>query len=92
MNPSEKDLLEKTYELSKENNNILRGIRSSNRWSMFFRILYWIIIIGIAVGAFYYVQPYIDMVLKAYGSIKGDLNNAKSVVDTASKALNSLPK
>jgi len=92
MNPNEKDLLQKTYELSKENNDILKGIRSSNRWSAFFRIFYWLIIIGISVGAFYYVQPYIDVAMKAYSSIQGDLKNVKSVVNTATNALNSIPK
>ena len=92
MNPNEKDLLQKTYELSKENNDILKGIRSSNRWSAFFRIFYWLIIIGISVGVFYYVQPYVDVVMKAYSSIQGDLKNVKSVVNTATNALNSIPK
>ena len=85
MNPNEEDLLKRTYELSQENNHILKGIRSSNRWGTFFRIFYWIIIIGISVGAFYFVQPYIDTVLNAYKNIRGDLNNVKSVV-------NSIPK
>jgi len=85
MNPNEKDLLEKTYELSQENNKILRGIRSSNRWSTFFHIFYWVIIIGVSIGAFYYIQPYMDKAVGIYKSVQGDLNSVKSVV-------NSIPK
>ena len=92
MNPNEKELLEKTYELTEENNKILKGIRSSNRWSAFFRIFYWIIIIVVSVGAFYYIQPYIDVATKAYRNIQGDLNNVKSVVNTIPKTLNTIPK
>ena len=88
MNPNEKELLEKTFEMSKENNHILKGIRSSNRWAAFFRIFYWVIIIGISVGAFYYVQPYINVAFKAYKNIQGDLNNVKSVVDKVSSKVN----
>ena len=88
MNPNEKELLEKTYEMSKENNNILKGIRSSNRWSAFFRIFYWLIIIGISVGAFYFVQPYVDVALKAYKSIQGDLSKVKSVINTIPSSTN----
>ena len=88
MNPNEKELLEKTYEIFKENNNILRGIRSSNRWATFFKIFYWIIIIGIAVGAFYYVQPYVDIATKAYKSIQGDLGKVKSVVNSIPNSVN----
>ena len=92
MNPDEKEVLQKTFELAEENNKILKGIRSSNRWSLIFKIFYWVIIIGIAVGAFYYIQPYVDMATKAYKSVQGDFQNAKNVVNTASNALKSVPK
>ena len=82
MNPNEKELLEKTYEMSKENNNILRGIRNSNRWSAVFKVFYWLVIVGISVGAFYYIQPYIEIANKAYDSIQGDLSKVKSVINT----------
>ena len=88
MNPNEKELLQKTYELSQENNNILKGIRSSNRWSTFFKFFYWIIIIGISIGAFYYIQPYINIANKAYQSIQGDLSKVKSVINTLPSTLN----
>lgn len=80
MDQEEKDLLNKTYELSKENSHILKGIRSSNRWSSFVRVLYWIIIIGASVVAYYYIQPYIDTAIKAYQSIQKDLNSVKSII------------
>ena len=92
MNPNEKELLQKTFELADENNKILRGIRSSNRWSLIFKVFYWVIIIGVAVGAFYYVQPYVDMATKAYKSVQGDFQNAKNVVNTASNTLNNITK
>jgi len=85
MNPNEKELLEKTYEMAKENNHILKGIRRTNRWSTFFRIFYWIVIIGISVGAFYYIQPYINPILKAYSSLQSNISNIGSVVNKASK-------
>jgi hypothetical protein len=81
MNPNEKELLQKTYELTEENNKILRGIRRSNRWSTLFRVFYWIVIIGISIGAFIYIQPYVDSVMKAYNSIQNDLNTVKSVTN-----------
>ena len=91
MNPNDKDLLEKTYELSKENNHILRGIRSSNRWGTFIHIFYWVIIIGVSIGAYYYVQPYVNIAEKAYKSVQGDLGNVKSVMNSLPKVLNNLP-
>lgn len=79
MNEEEKELLQKTYELSEENNKILHGIRSSNRWSMFFRVFYWLVIIGISIGAFVYLQPYIDKAMGVYKVVQTDLNAIKSV-------------
>ncbi len=69
MNPEEKQLLQKTFEMAEENNKMLRHIKRSNRLSMIFRISYWVIIIGISLGALYFIQPYIDSVMKAYGNI-----------------------
>jgi len=86
MNPEEKALLEKTYELSKENNKILKSVRRSNRWSAFFKVFYWMIIISISIGAFYYIQPYIDTFMNTYQSIKGDIDNVKSAVDSIQKS------
>ena len=81
MNSEEKKLLEETNELAKENNHILKGIRRSNRFSMLFRFLYWIIIIGISVGAFYYVQPYIDSLMKVYKTVQTDLGTIKTITN-----------
>jgi hypothetical protein len=85
MDQDDKNLLEKTYELSKENNHILKGIRSSNRRSSFIRILYWILIIGASIAAYYFIQPYIDTMVKAYQSVQSSLNSVKT-------AVNSIPK
>jgi hypothetical protein len=92
MNPDEKDLLEKTYKLSQENNKILKGIRSSNRLATFMRVFYWILIIGVSVGAFYFLQPYIDTLTKTYKTLQTDLNNVKSAVNVIPKSINTTAK
>ena len=59
MDQEERELLNNTFSLVKENNKMLHKIRSSQKWASFMRIVYWLIIIGISIGAFYYLQPYI---------------------------------
>ena len=59
MTPEEKSLLERTYALAEENNNILRKMRRSNLISTIFRVAYWVIIIGLGLGAYYFLQPYL---------------------------------
>lgn len=62
MSPEERDLLYKTHELVEENNKMLRKLRSAQRWDRMIKYGYWIIIIGLSFGAYYFIQPYLEMV------------------------------
>lgn len=61
-----KKMVEESLELSKENNKILRSMRSASRWGRVFRTFYWVIIIGSMLGAYYYFQPFIQVLAKQY--------------------------
>jgi hypothetical protein len=90
MNPNEKELLQKTYDLSEENNKILRGLRRSNRLSSFFRVIYWIIVIVAAYGAYWFIQPYLNLVVNAYGSLQSDLKTVKTATTNITSPINNL--
>ncbi len=75
MPPSEKELLEKSVILAEDNNKILRSMRNSMRWGRIMTVVYWVLIIGISVGAFYFLQPYVDQVVKTYGSFSNFIRN-----------------
>lgn len=75
MEPEEREMLKKTLELAQENNNMLRSIRRGMLWSKIIRVAYWVIIIGAAIGLYYYIEPYIDSAISAYGDVKGDLRS-----------------
>lgn len=75
MEPEEREMLKKTLKLSQENNEILHSIRRSMFWSRMVRGIYWIVIIGATIGIYYYIEPYIDNAINAYGNVKGDLKN-----------------
>ena len=66
MDPESKKLLEDTLAIAQENNQILHELRRSMRFARFMSILYWVLIIGSAVGAFYFVQPVLDELMGAY--------------------------
>ncbi len=78
MQPEEKEMLKKTLELAQENNKMLHSIRRGMFWGRVARIIYWVIIIGAAIGIYVYIQPYLDSAVNAYGDIKVDL---KSFID-----------
>lgn len=90
MTPEERSLLERTYKLAEENNEILRSIRRSTRVSMVFRVLYWVVIIIVSFGAYYFIQPYIDMMLGAYKQVQGSLLGIQGNLEAAQGAADSL--
>ncbi len=71
MDPESKKLLEDTLRLEQDNNKILHSMRRTMRFSSIMTFIYWIIIIGSAVGAYYYFQPYFNKILGVYNSITG---------------------
>ena len=73
MSPEEKELLKRTLRLAEENNEMLHSMQRSMRLARIARIVYWVFIIGSAVGAYYLIQPYVDAVVSAYGGAAGSL-------------------
>ena len=61
MTPEERTLLENTYNLAKENNELIRSLHRSSKWSMWLKVLYWVLIIGLSVGAFHFFQNYLSV-------------------------------
>lgn len=81
MTPEERSLLERTYKIAQENNEILRNMRSVSRWSTAFRVFYWIVIIGLSLGAFYAIQPYVDQIMGVYNEAQKNIETIKGVTD-----------
>ena len=75
MDPESKKLLEENLRLSQENNVILLKLKRSMQVRRFVSIIYWTLIVGSAVGAYYFIQPYIDQMVNIYGGGKDDLEN-----------------
>ena len=84
MSPEEKEMLKRSIALAEENNDILRKIQRSMRLASVMRAVYWVFIIGSAVGAYYLIQPYVEAVTGAYGDTK------ESFSENISDLLNSI--
>jgi hypothetical protein len=69
------ELVQETYDLAQENHNILKQLQSSVRWKRYFKISYWIIIISLAMGAYYYIQPAIDKIKGVSETVGTGLEN-----------------
>ena len=81
MDPEIKNLLEENLKLSKENNELLLKVRRVQKWAQYSRIFYWVIILGITYGAFYYLQPYLDSLLNVYTGGVGNISDINNVGD-----------
>lgn len=82
MAQDEKELLEKTYKLSEENNNILRKMRRSAFYGRIFKVLYLIVALVLATSLYYVIQPYFDKVVNIYNNVMVGAEQLKKVNDS----------
>lgn len=78
MSEEERELLKRSVELSEENNEILRAMRRAMRIGRIVKGVYWVLILGTAIGAFYFIQPYIDQFGQMYGDAKSSIDSFSS--------------
>ncbi len=71
MPPYEKHLIEETSKMVTENNKMLRSMQRAARLGQLWSFLKWVFIIALTVGSYYYLQPYLEPILKLYGSLGG---------------------
>jgi hypothetical protein len=84
MEAEEKKLLQETFELVQENNEMLVKIRNVQKREAAWFVFKLTITIGIILGTFYWLEPYINKILDIYGRIfdvQGELNNPTTIRD-----------
>ncbi len=89
-----KNLLKEDVEISRESLKILKSIRRANRLSMAFKIVYWLIILGIVAGVYYFVEPYIRGAVGAVQQVQQMIpgnNKVNGTQNTSSDLLKNLP-
>jgi hypothetical protein len=72
------DKQEEILKLTRENNQILRGMRRAQRWHTFFQAIYWVAAAGLIVAGYKYIEPYLDSILQTYQSIQESINSISS--------------
>ena len=77
MDPESKKILQDTLALTQENNNMLHSMRRSMRVQRIMSFLYWVFIILASLGAYYFIQPYLDQLMSVYSGAGDILNNFK---------------
>ena len=80
MDIQEKRLLEETAALARENHKLLKKIHRGALWGRTIRFIYWVVVLGLAVGAFYFLQPYIDQARELYQGAQDVLGNTQGIL------------
>ena len=70
--------------LTRQNNDMLRAIRSHQRWASVGQFLYYLVIIGITFGAFLFLQPYISKLINIYADFTSSINKVNSATNSIS--------
>ena len=70
--------LDELLQVTHENNEILRSMRRTQRWSSFFTFVYWAVILGSIFGTYYYFQPVIQKYLKTAQTSMGIIQKFES--------------
>jgi hypothetical protein len=71
MTPEEKHMLEQALKLAEDNNALLMKMNRRAQRGYVFQILYWLLIIGLSFGAYYFIQPYVNFLVSALGGGSG---------------------
>ena len=77
------DKIDELLELTRENNKILRSMHRRMLWSQVFTYFYWLVILGVAGSAYYFLQPYAEKYMHTYQTMIKLIDT----IDIQSKAL-----
>ena len=69
MDSEDRKLLEETHRLAEENNQLLHKVRGVQKRATIWTAIKIFVIVGIALGSFYFLEPYIDRLMDIYSSI-----------------------
>jgi len=73
MNIEDRELLEENLKYSKENNKMLKKIWRDIKYKRFFSFVYWLFIIALTLGAYYYIQPIIGKLGGSYADLSKNI-------------------
>jgi hypothetical protein len=71
MDPESKKILDETLALTKENNLMLYKIRKFQKWDVIWSWLKVLLILGLAFGSFYFLEPYFNKLVLIWDSVSG---------------------
>ena len=87
MEEQDRKKLDEVIALSRENNAALHKLVSYHRRATAWRVIYWTIIIGSAIAAYFSIQPYLTSLFDLYSG-----KDIGKILDSFSSATSSMPR
>lgn len=81
MDSNDKNLLDRLMTLTEENNRLLKKMWRAARIGRAVRLFYWLIIIGLSIGALYYIQPYVNQLLSVYSGLQESVDSFQGLIN-----------
>jgi len=85
IDPELRNIINGLVEKVRENNKLITKIHRAAVWGRVFNILYWVVIIAFAFGAYYFIQPYVESLLGAYSGLMSGVDSIQNTGDTLSE-------
>ena len=73
-----------------QNNALLRKMHRGTVYGRLTHLFYWIIIIGVSVWVYYYIQPYLAKISAMYSQAQNELNSVNSLKNNVTNSLKNL--
>lgn len=87
MDNETREKIDRVLELVEENNELLHKMHRSARFAFFIRVAYWTILILLSLGAFYFIQPYIEKIFSITSDARSDLSDISKTANTITNTL-----
>ncbi|HEY4510947.1 MAG TPA: hypothetical protein VJG29_01085 [Candidatus Paceibacterota bacterium] len=76
------ELLRKNLELAQDNHRMLRAMRRSAFFAGIFRVLWWILILGVPIVLYYlYLEPILGQALSTYAKVEQGVNQVQGLAE-----------
>lgn len=76
---SEIDKMEELLKLTRDSNKILHAMRRHQRWASVGHALYWLLIVGVSVGSYVLIKPYLQTLMETYDKITEASNSIQDM-------------
>lgn len=70
---------EESKKLLQETHDMVKKMRDSQKNARMFKLIYWVVIIGLTYSSYLYMKPYLDQARKAYTDAQAQIQDLKNL-------------